>query len=176
MADLISLADQVKSWAKRHEAIVKLAGELERLGSLEQAEREAEGRRSKAVEEAKATEAKLVDLKAQASVAESRIQSIMQSATESANATREQAAKDARVMKDAAEREAAEIKRSAEAVANNVIEGAHRAARVSHDEAEAARTQMVSAIAARDTAKAELAKLNAQIDEARATIKKMMGA
>lgn len=46
MSDLLNAVDQIKAWAKKQEAVARLAAELERIGSIEQAEHEATRRLS----------------------------------------------------------------------------------------------------------------------------------
>jgi predicted nucleic acid-binding Zn-ribbon protein len=68
MSELLNAVDQIKSWANKQRAIVVLADQLERIGSLEQAEAETQQRlkatqakADKARKDLEATEQKLAD-------------------------------------------------------------------------------------------------------------------
>lgn len=174
--DFLNAADAIRKEASKYEKFVFVAEALSKIGSIEQATKDAESRKAAAYEATQKAEADLLSAKANVAAVEDRSRHMIASAGDEANRIRQQAADDARTIAAGAERDAQAVLASARNDAANVADMARANAAALAREAQEARTQMTSALAARDAAKAELAKLNAQIDEARATIKKMMGA
>jgi len=80
MSELLNAVDQIKSWANKNRAIVVLADELEKIGSLEQAAQEARRSADSATQRVKTADKKLSDVNAAIEAAEVRLAEAVQKA------------------------------------------------------------------------------------------------
>jgi colicin import membrane protein len=148
MSELLNAVDQIKSWANKNRAIVVLADELERIGSLEQAADEAQRKMSAATKDLADVNAQIAAgrqaVKEATAQAEHIIQIAageLQSARSDASAIRREASDKASVIVSNATAQASTIREHSEAEAKSAQND------VRASKAEAARWQQEAAAA-----------------------------
>jgi len=170
MSEVLNAVDQIKSWAKKNQAIINLAAELERIGSLEQAADEAAKRQAQAYAEADKARSTLEAVNA--AIVEGRKQ------CESARFTAEQTINQGRTA-------AHEISEAAKAAASETLDKAERTAKeiigaaVGRQASIAAEINKAGQVLAQVKADCEAVKLetqrySAELDKKREAARKLM--
>lgn len=155
-------------FGKQLEKVIDLARYVESVENLNQLADEANGR---ALLARQAED----DANAKRDAALARLREAEARTTAQADKALADAKTEARSIVDMANATAANIRSEANAAADRVREQADRDRAAAKDEAATARAAATDARRAVDAAKAELAGVQAQIDEARAVISKLMG-
>ena len=173
--DLIAAADAVKRLAKQHEHLVLAAEALEGIGSLEQAEREANTRLEKVRALLEKEQATLEDLRATAADEQARAHESLQSVMQSADLAATNAGVTAkRIEAEGHERATAAVQGAAEE-ARIIIANAHIEADEIKSKSAKARETLTYLEAKVAAGQANLDGINDRIAKAKADISRMLG-
>ena len=174
MSDLINVADQVKAWAKRNEAIAQLAEALERVGSIEQAESEAQQRLETLRSEIAAVDGRREAALDALNEAEIAARDTLANAQAQAAKLKRQGEADAAAKLQEADDEGKKILAEARLRATQVLNDAHEKVAGKKRDAEALEKEAQEASDRRNAALAELEVLQKKIAAAKAEAKRLL--
>ena len=169
MSELINVADQVRAGAKRLEWVLQLADALERVGSLEQAEKEAKKATEKAkkdLEKAKSDLAKAADKLRDA-------EESVPKAVSQANAVLAGAHEEAKALANQAKADAAAIINAAQGKAQATVDAAISQAAGIAEQIKAEKSVLAQYQGETVKAIKDLAKIHEDIEEAKAEAAKL---
>ncbi len=167
--------DVIKAGAKRLEWIGKLAAELERIGSIEQAAQEAVRQREQAEAKAAEAQARVDELRARIDETQQTIDREIVAMREHCDGERKRTEIQCGELLRAAGVEAARLKAEGAAEARKEKEAAEAFRRRTASEAAAAQNAASLAVAERNAAAQELTDLQARIAAAREQARKIIG-
>ena len=166
-ADILSAVDTVKTLAARLEAITKLAGVLESIGTMTQAADEAVARKAVADAAEKAAQEELVAAQAAVQAATAQAEKIKADAMAAGQALYDKAAVDAQAMVEQAQAKAEKFKSDAEARAAQVIADVNQQLASLHGTKAAVEKDLAGHNAAVDAVRTELSSLESRLAEAK---------
>lgn len=170
MSNLLNAVDQIKSWANKNRAIIVLADELERIGSLEQAALEGERKLASVRLEIEKESSKLESFKSEAESAKASVNSYLAGVQDKAKAASEAAD---RVVSDA-ESKAASIVSAAEDRAKAILSDASAGAKRVASEVDALCVALVDAQNRTESARKEYQDYVEKLNKAKAEAKSLM--
>lgn len=168
MSKLTDAADAVRRAAQMYENFVTAAAVLDRLGSIEQAEREAQDAVDKANRERLSAEAALKTAQDAATEQEAANAAAVQKAHDDAAAIVSKADEYARQSKADAEAQASEILKAADRSAEEVRSAGEAAKRLFESNRDAVKAELFDMEAKRDAAAEELAEVEGKLKAAEA--------
>jgi len=175
MSDLIKAAESINKLARQYEHMVTAADALKRVGSLEQAEKEVEGRLEALRAEMKKESARVMEQKAMLDTEEQKYMAARQAMTRDAQECRAKAEADSLVIMEAAEAQVAKLKAEAAQMVKVAHEDMGRLQDELRDKAAASEARVASMDKMLSEKTAELNGLNAKIEKAKEAVRRVMG-